>query len=295
MTESNFKFEYHFQPWVTILSAGWCLLVFGLLQDTEIDSWEEAAKFGHYSARAIWDGAYWALITSAFVHYEVWHLIFNVYWLWKLGSEMEKTIGSIRYLVFILVAAFVSSSFQLAVSDDTGIGFSGVGYGIFGFMWLSRDRYPSFKKVLDSQIVSLFLVWLVFCFVITKLGIWQVGNAAHLSGLIFGGLVAFAFTVKSYRRLSQAGLIALIALSWVPLFWCPWSTTWLGKEAYAAHSEGRYEEALDYYNRIIKKDPYNAWAYSNRADINRRLGKYVDALRDERKAAELDPSYANSE
>ncbi|MCA9428612.1 MAG: tetratricopeptide repeat protein, partial [Candidatus Omnitrophica bacterium] len=103
------------------------------------------------------------------------------------------------------------------------------------------------------------------------------------------------FTVKSYRRLSQAGLIALIALSWVPLFWCPWSTTWLGKEAYAAHSEGRYEEALDYYNRIIKKDPYNAWAYSNRADINRRLGKYVDALRDEKKAAELDPSYAKSE
>ncbi len=32
---------------------------------------------------------YWALITSVFVHFALWHVAFNVYWLWVLGSQLR--------------------------------------------------------------------------------------------------------------------------------------------------------------------------------------------------------------
>jgi membrane associated rhomboid family serine protease len=72
-------------------------------------------------AIAIWDGAYWGVLRGVFVHLALWHLAFNMYWLWVLGSRLELAIGHIWFLVFFLTAGFVSSSFQLAVSDSTGI------------------------------------------------------------------------------------------------------------------------------------------------------------------------------
>src|SRR5438105_15702725 len=99
----------------------------------------------------------------------------NAYLLWLLGSRLERAIGSLPFLGFFLVAACVSSSFQLAVSDSTGIGASGVVYAIFGFMWPTRHRYPRFNEVLDARTIQIFVIWLVGCVVATYLKVWNVG------------------------------------------------------------------------------------------------------------------------
>ncbi len=295
-TSTDAAKQYTPQPWVSRLAIVACVLIFlGLAVQNDYESLESISKFGYLPANAVWDGGYWALISSAFVHFALWHLAGNVYWLWVLGSRLERTIGSPRFLGFFVLSAFVSSSFQLAISGSTGIGASGVVYAIFGFMWPARHRFPEFREVLNVRTLQLFAMWLVGCVVATYLKVWEVGNAAHISGLLFGGTVAGYFVVRYKPRLMLAGAVALVVLSIIPLFWCPWSVTWLSDKAYDAHAAQRYDEALDLYTQIIYLDRDGAWAYLNRSLVYQALGDSENAQADLEKARELDPSIKQSE
>ena len=277
--------------WVTSLACLVCIGIFlGFATGNKVDSWATLSCFGYLPADSIWRGNYWALVTSAFVHMELWHVAFNVYWLWVLGSRLERAIGSIPFLIFFVVSAFVSSACQLASSDSTGIGASGVVYAIFGFMWVSRGRFPLFNQVLDSRTILIFVVWLFACLVMTILKIWEVGNAAHFAGLLFGCGVAAAFDFRPWRHLAKSIVGIMIAFSVVLLFWCPWSTTWLCGRAYDAHIAGRYQEAIDQYTRVIELSPQNAWAFLNRSQAYQSLGDREKAEIDFAAARKIDPT-----
>lgn len=88
---------------------------------------------------------------------------------------------------------------------------------------------------------------------------------------------------------------ALVALSVVPLFWCPWSVTWLSQKAYDAHAAEQYDVAFDRYTEIIRIDPSNSWAYLNRSYVHQALGQAGQAQADLQKARDLDPSIEASE
>jgi membrane associated rhomboid family serine protease len=145
----------------------------------------------YLTSTGIRSGNYRGLLTSVFTHVQLWHLFFNVYWLWILGGLLESAIGRLNWTGFFLVAAFVSSGAQFATSGSTGIGASGVVYAMFGFMWIGRERYPGFQRIVTKQNLLLFLGWLIFCIIATRLNIFRVGNAAHVAGLLFGAGVAF--------------------------------------------------------------------------------------------------------
>jgi GlpG protein len=261
------------QPWVTYLCVAACVGVFlGLWRADNYESWETLAQFGYLPADEIWKGRYWALVTTAFVHFEIWHVAFNVYWLAVLGSRVEVELGSLRFLAFVFAAAAVSSTFQLAASGATGIGFSGVGYALFGLMWTARSRYPAFRQAVTDRVVQLFIGWLFACFLLTYTGALEVGNAAHVSGLLFGAGVAGAFLLPYRKRLVQIALSAMIVAAIGSLFWCPWSVPWLSYKAYAAHDAGDYRTAIRYYDRIIEKEPENSWASGNRRLAYQALG-----------------------
>ena len=282
-----------FRPWVTWLAVFLCVAVFlGLSAEPKRDSWETLSKWGVRPANEIWSGHFAPLVSSAFVHLELWHLAFNVYWLWLLGSRLEQAIGPAWYLLFFLVAAVVSSTAELAVADTTGIGASGVVYAIFGFMWVARHRFPAFFAVLSQRTITLFVVWLFGCIAATMLKIWEVGNAAHVAGLLFGASAAGCLVARYRRRLLFAGLAGAVALSLLPLFWCPWSATWLSSRAYNAHESGNLPLAVDYYDRLILKDSKNAWAYYNRGLAYQSLHDDRQAHADFKRAEELDPSYS---
>lgn len=280
------------RPWITGIAAVICVVVFlGLAYENNYESWATLARWGYYPSNAIWNGAYWALLTTTFVHIELWHVVFNVYWLWVLGSYCERVFGSIRFLIFFVASAMVSSAFQLALSDTTGIGMSGVVYAIFGLMWPCRSKFPLFQEVLTRRTIQLFVWWLFGCVVVTYLKIWEVGNWAHFSGALFGGAVAGYFVLQHRPRLMLCGLTTLVVLAAVPMVWCPWSPTWLAEQAFRAHSAERLEEAERLYSTLIRRNPQNAWAYINRSAVNQALGKPEQASMDYQQAIKLNPDY----
>ncbi len=261
----------------------------------DVNSWDKLSQFGYLPATSIWNGQYWALITFVFVHLALWHLAFNVYWLWSLGSRLERSIGSTLFLVFFVASAFVSSAFQMAISDTTGIGASGVVYSIFGFMWLTRDKYSLFADVLSPKVILIFVVWLFVCLGTTIAKVWEVGNTAHFSGLIFGACVATAFVLRWHRSIAITAAGLMLASSVAFCFWCPWSITWLSTRAYSAHAAGRYLDAIEQYTLIIQRAPQNAWAFQNRSYAYQALGQEQNAKSDLETARKLDHALEKSE
>ena len=253
-------------PIITLLLCGVCAFLFVGITSGGQQSWESLATWGYAPSQRVWDGAYWALVSSAFVHLTLWHVAFNVYWLWVIGGPVERALGPLPYLGFVLASAVVSSSMQLAVSGNTGYGASGVVYALFGLMWASRRSVASFEQTLGQNTAILFWTWLVGCIVATQAGMAQVGNAAHLGGITLGLLAAgWRLPRSTHRTLAMAGTGLLIVFSLVPLFWSPWSPTWVGYRAYKAHVAGDYNAAISGYRRSIALGGDRSWALANLA------------------------------
>ncbi|MCA9247215.1 MAG: tetratricopeptide repeat protein [Planctomycetales bacterium] len=281
---------------VTTAIALVCIGVYlGLLIHGNGASTETLLKFGMRMPGGIWDGAYWALITPAFIHYAGLHLYFNLSALWVLGRFMEPAIGSWRFLAFYLAAAPLSASFQLAAADETGVGASGAICAIFGFMWIARWRYRQFQLVLSPQTIRFVLAWLVFCVVLTYFQILNIGNAAHFSGLAFGVLVGAIAIYRDRRKPLGAALALFVAAAVIPLFWAPWSPYWLGYKGAIAHRAQRFDEAIGWYTRAIEIDPSDATSMWNRGLARAELGQTEAALADMTQAREIEPRIGRHE
>ena len=146
-------------PVLTAFVCAICVMVFlGLNQPNVPDAAELYSRWGVKGAAEIRSGALWALVTSTFAHAELWHLAFNLYWLWIFGSILERFLGRVRWVALYLILAIISSAAELTVGGETGIGASGVVYGFFGFMWSSRGssaRFPKGNGAPDNPDVSL--------------------------------------------------------------------------------------------------------------------------------------------
>lgn len=265
-----------------------CVGIFlSIVTGPEPGSAESFARFGVLLPREIRAGAYYGLFTSALVHVEIWHIGFNMYWLWLLGAAMERALGSPKYFVLLLLAAFSASMVQIALGGPMGHGASGVVYAIFGFMWIARPYSEEFRRIVDDRVVRLLVAWLFLCIPLDYFNILHIANGGHFGGVLFGMGVAALF-VRRYRpALVATGLVLLLALPSVTLIWCPWSIFWVADQAYEQHNAGHYDEALRHYARVIEMDPDNGWAYANRSLVYETLGRLEEAERDRERAETL--------
>ncbi|NOU27655.1 MAG: rhomboid family intramembrane serine protease [Polyangiaceae bacterium] len=178
------------------------------------------------SGPRLWHGAVWGLLTSAFVHLQVWHVGFNMWWTRDLGRLMEPKLGRTRFAAFIVTSALVSSGWQLLVSGATGIGFSGVVYALFGFVASRRSRDPEYAGFATPRTTRWMLGWLVLCIVLTVAKVWTVGNAAHVSGLVFGWLVGVYGATPRWKLVARS-VLALLGLGTIlSAVYMPWSEAW---------------------------------------------------------------------
>jgi membrane associated rhomboid family serine protease len=53
------------------------------------------------------NGQVWRLLTYAFLHDGIWHIFFNMLFLWWFGTEVEDLYGPREFLAFYLVSAFI--------------------------------------------------------------------------------------------------------------------------------------------------------------------------------------------
>lgn len=158
-----------------------------------------------------WSTEPWRLVASALPHVGVLHLAFNVYWTWTFGSLLEQRFGSGRTLLIFLLLAAGSSAAEFAWSSG-GVSLSGVGYGLFGFLWVMSRRAPGFADAVDRRTIQLFVGWFFLCIFLTVQNIMPIGNVAHGAGAAIGALLALVLVARLWhRQAAMAGLVVLLA------------------------------------------------------------------------------------
>jgi rhomboid protease GluP len=135
------------------------------------------------------EGEYWRLLSSLFLHYGPFHLIFNLYALSVIGPGLELAIGSIRFGLCYLLSGLGSGLGVLILRGfgwskvDQLVGASGCVMGLVG-VWagllLRRRDAPLAGRRLKSILV------IVAIQVAFDLSTPQISMAAHLSGLVTG-------------------------------------------------------------------------------------------------------------
>lgn len=126
----------------------------------------------------------WRLITPAFLHFSVLHILFNLCWWWYLGNRIEKRYGGKKLLVIWFVASLIPNILQALLAGDTFGGLSGVAYALLGYAWLRERLDDNGTRFVSNGLFGFMVVWLVIGFA-NVLEI-QTANLAHLGGLCIG-------------------------------------------------------------------------------------------------------------
>ena len=148
------------------------------------------------------NGQYWRLVTPMFLHFSIFHIVFNLLWVWELGRLIEWRQGMGALGALTVGLSVLSNLTQYSVSGPAFGGMSGVIYGYFGYIWVMSMGSPRFGIRLNPAIVKLLLVW----FLIGWSGILEVwfglriANTAHTAGLLGG--VAVALIVAGIARIT---------------------------------------------------------------------------------------------
>jgi GlpG protein len=164
-------------------------------------------KFQSPGLEPILHGEIWRLVTPIFIHFGIWHLVFNMSCLYSLGGAIERQRGPIRYLLLILVLAVLSNLCQyfLGHADWDGSvphpvrlptfgGMSGVVYGLFGYVWMKARFQPELGLGISPNTITVLMIWFFLCMTpwFQSLIGSGVANMAHASGLIAGMLIGYA-------------------------------------------------------------------------------------------------------
>lgn len=147
-----------------------------------------------YPPAVLYGGEWYRLVTSAFIHFGISHLINNMVLLVCLGSYLERAYGKVRFLIFYLVCAVGSSLVSMGHMLYTGDiavsgGASGVIFGMIGaLLFLVLKNKGRFEDLSLRRFLLMMALSLYYGFSTTG-----VDNAAHVGGLIVGFLVGMIY------------------------------------------------------------------------------------------------------
>jgi len=139
----------------------------------------------------------WQLVTYAFLHGSMLHLLFNMFALYMFGGAIEQVFGSRRYLAYYLVCIVSAALAQLLVAMMTGgfyptVGASG---GVFGLLLAYGLYFPNNRVMLLFPPIPMPARVFVALYAVLELVMGVTGaqsgvaHFAHLGGMVGGYLM----------------------------------------------------------------------------------------------------------
>ncbi len=213
--------------WLILFAAGLLLGADNALASKFQKEFHEAqVLLGAEDQLLLWDGAWWTVLTTAFHHGGVIHLLFNASALWFLGRLLETRLGSWRYALFCLLALAVSGGFQSFWSPYVGL--SGLLCAQLGLVWAWRRTDTWFQTYVQPEQIQWGIAWIFLCLPLTWFHILPVGNACHFSGLIYGAMTGLVYFGSPRARLWKPVFLTS-HLFLIPWFYFLVHPVWIGK------------------------------------------------------------------
>ena len=147
------------------------------------------AQYGQFNA-FVFEGAYWQLFTSMFVHVNIMHLVGNMLFLLIFGLRAEELLKVEEYLGIYFAGGLVGNLLTLLFGPNmVSAGASGAIFAIYGAVTVYIRRFVG-QSIISALMYAFFLLFLSSGFGVNVL--------AHLGGLIVG--LFLGYLLASNRR-----------------------------------------------------------------------------------------------
>ncbi len=152
----------------------------------------------------------WQLITYAFLHDGWAHLFFNMFGLYMFGPEIERALGTQRFLIYYFACVIGAASLHLGVMQLTDaqpeptLGASG---GIFGVLLAFGMLFPQRRILLLIPPIPMRAWLFVTLYGLAELAMGVFGTMqgvahfAHLGGMLAGFLLLMYWRLQSRNQL----------------------------------------------------------------------------------------------
>lgn len=141
-------------------------------------------------------GETWRLITANFLHRDVLHLLFNMFFLFNVGGTIENAYRLQDYLLILVASALATTILSTFLSSQASVGASGMVLGLFGsasvFGYKYSDILPQRYKRYFGGAVLPYAIFILYVGLATK----DTDNWGHLGGMIGGILVTIPLDPK---------------------------------------------------------------------------------------------------
>jgi rhomboid protease GluP len=145
------------------------------------------AQWGQYNL-LVFNGWYYQLLTSMFIHASLFHLVGNLLFLLIFGLRGEEMFSLPEFLTIYLVGGLFGNILSLSFGPDfISVGASGAIFAMFGACVIYGRRSVR-QSILGALVYAFFLF-----FINTGAG---VNIAAHLGGLVFGLLLGYLIATR---------------------------------------------------------------------------------------------------
>lgn len=166
---------------------------------------------------AVLHGYVWQLGTYIFLHDGIWHLLFNLLFLWMFGKDLELAWGPRKFYFYFFLCGIGAGAINVAVKAilvSFGIGQLAVGPtigasgAIFGILLAAAVVFPHqqvwlipFPVTLPMKVYVGIMAAIEFYFTLTTPGD-GVSHVCHLGGMLVGYLYlrrgSFLYNFRNY-------------------------------------------------------------------------------------------------
>lgn len=143
-------------------------------------------------------GQIYRLVTSMFLHGDIFHIGFNMYALYVLGPQVERYYGSLRFGIIYFLGGLLGSIFSCVFMNDMTISFgaSGAIFALAGSVAYFTYHYrATLQGFLRSSIIPTLILNLCLGFMIPGIDFM-----CHIGGLIGGILISMAIGIGDKNR-----------------------------------------------------------------------------------------------
>lgn len=145
---------------------------------------EVAVYFGANYYVAIYNGQIFRLLSYAFLHGSILHILFNMMALKDVGQFIENFYGRRKFFAIYILTALIGGITSFIFSKGLSIGASGAVFGLLGILLAQRFRKNIYTPELPINFTM--LVPMILFNLILGFSVSGIDNAAHLGGLASG-------------------------------------------------------------------------------------------------------------
>ncbi|MEM2995442.1 MAG: rhomboid family intramembrane serine protease [Candidatus Bathyarchaeia archaeon] len=148
--------------------------------------------YGQYNQR-VFNGAWWQLFTAMFVHFDIRHILGNMFFLLIFGLRAEELFSLHEYLAIYFLSGLAGNLLTLLLGPSVvSAGASGAIFGLFGACVIYMRRLIG-QSIMAALMYAFFLLMMSF--------LPGVNILAHFGGLVVGLLMGYGLAVTRKHKI----------------------------------------------------------------------------------------------